>query len=85
MPGYICDRSICYAGLISNFFHLNHVFSVFSMEIKSQNSQKVYSKDCFPYSYCKYLVVSDPMNQALYFSQCTSHGFMETSKRLNPK
>lgn len=42
-------------------------FPVSSMEIKSQNSQKVYLKDCFPYSYCKYLIVFHLLNLNIIF------------------
>lgn len=81
---YVWLNLFCW--LMSNFFVCsNHVFPVSSMEIKSQNSQKVYLKDCFPYSYCKYLIVSDLLNPNIYFSQCTISYFHGGFRKIWPK
>lgn len=85
-PEYVlvCVGLTCY-NLSDFFFNLNYVFPVFSMEIKSQNSQRVYLKDYFPYSYCKYLIVSDLSNQILYFVSVPFHIFMGASEKFDPK
>lgn len=60
-------------------------FPVSSMEIKSQNS-KVYLKDCFPYSYCKYLFIFSSIEPKYYILHSVpSHIFMEASENLTQK